>query len=526
MDLSLPLEAFGEPLVSYAINVPTLDESRFTETQKSILEILTQASIEVLRQDSPTQRNFTRRQFIARTFEGPQDHGIISQSRSMCGSPPPTFDEPDPVKRDLYRLVYELYPLTLVRHEAVFGLSSSWDRYQASSVLAFKAGDSLARHALADSDLAKLYPGDWHDKMSRNNLYEVTSNMTWISGSSRSEQLIALPDALASFTFQSGAIAGANDFWDYLPHASRAVDLARRLANGQAVAIPLVVGFTNISFEPGVTILLDEGRARSAEERTSSIAGGYSGTSSATVVVALEVSERLLEVVEGVSNDRAFEKRLELMGARAEAAWRAVNIASYAFILASRENEIFAPQVDGYVELNPISSGATQRHTYRYPSTFPPRSLDTRDARRVEMRFREIKARHPDSLNVTMKRLVSAVSQRNDALDAFVDAVLCWENMFSGAPETNFKVCASIALLLEPNDPSRRAALFKRLKKLYTARSTLVHGGKEASLEEATRMKDETVWIAIQTVQSVYSRDDLVDCKSADERHQRLILGI
>jgi hypothetical protein len=83
MDLSLPLEAFGEPLVSYAINVPTLDESRFTETQKSILEILTQASIEVLRQDSPTQRNFTRRQFIARTFEGPKTT-VLFHSLAPC----------------------------------------------------------------------------------------------------------------------------------------------------------------------------------------------------------------------------------------------------------------------------------------------------------------------------------------------------------------------------------------------------------------------------------------------------------
>jgi hypothetical protein len=59
---------------------------------------------------------------------------------------------------------------------------------------------------------------------------------------------------------------------------------------------------------------------------------------------------------------------------------------------------------------------------------------------------------HPKRLGIAMRRMLSAVSDRTDLLDGFIDAVMAWENMFSGRPETNLRVCGAIAWLLEPDD--------------------------------------------------------------------------
>jgi hypothetical protein len=41
---------------------------------------------------------------------------------------------------------------------------------------------------------------------------------------------------------------------------------------------------------------------------------------------------------------------------------------------------------------------------------------------------------------------------------AVIDAVLAWENIFSGQPETYLRVCGAIALLLASGDYEQRAS--------------------------------------------------------------------
>jgi hypothetical protein len=123
-----------------------------------------------------------------------------------------------------------------------------------------------------------------------------------------------------------------------------------------------------------------------------------------------------------------------------------------------------------------------------------------------------------------MRRTLSAISDRTDLLDGFIDAVMAWENMFGGRPETNLRVCGAIAWLPEPHDYNRRSQLFDEPKDLYTKRSNLVHGAAE-SVANATACRDRAVRISIDSMRHLYADDKLLTVKDSADRGGMILLG-
>jgi len=155
-----------------------------------------------------------------------------------------------------------------------------------------------------------------------------------------------------------------------------------------------------------------------------------------------------------------------------------------------------------------------------------PASYELKEGQGAEVvRFHGlIQEKHPDSLDIAMKRILGAVSQRWDATDAFIDAVVVWENAFGTSTETTFRVTGAIAKLLEPGSADDRAKLQKELKGLYETRSRLVHGAKEPKPEEAWAQRERTIAIALDVLRKLYTeRPDLLEL-SSDLRSAQLLL--
>jgi hypothetical protein len=132
---------------------------------------------------------------------------------------------------------------------------------------------------------------------------------------------------------------------------------------------------------------------------------------------------------------------------------------------------------------------------------------------------------HPKSLDVAMRRIVSAATSRTDPTDGFVDTILAWENMFSDTPETIFKICSAIALLIGPDNIEERLTFYKSLQDLYGKRSTILHGAKELGIRDASRFRDTAMEISLNCMRALYDRDDLLNVASSAERGKRIVLG-
>ncbi|MBB3698177.1 hypothetical protein KMW28_17525 [Flammeovirga yaeyamensis] len=117
------------------------------------------------------------------------------------------------------------------------------------------------------------------------------------------------------------------------------------------------------------------------------------------------------------------------------------------------------------------------------------------------------------SLEITLKRLESAIFANKTPEDSIVDAFIAWESMFSGRGDTTIKVTGSIAKFLK-NDFTERENLYKELKKLYNLRSEIVHGkpkkSKELEKENIRFVRKRIISIGIECLSKLLKDEDLL----------------
>jgi hypothetical protein len=95
--------------------------------------------------------------------------------------------------------------------------------------------------------------------------------------------------------------------------------------------------------------------------------------------------------------------------------------------------------------------------------------------------------------------------------DALVDAAIALESMFAVTQELSFRLSVAVAHLLA-DEPEGREDLYRRVKKLYTLRSAIVHGGKVPDLIGEER--DDAIRIAIAVLETLlFERRDLLSMK-------------
>lgn len=156
--------------------------------------------------------------------------------------------------------------------------------------------------------------------------------------------------------------------------------------------------------------------------------------------------------------------------------------------------------------------------------TFPPFEIEEsllRGAAHYEARIDKFHS----ALEAGGGRLVSAVSERFDARDAFVDSMICMEAMFGSRGETTFKVAASMANVLHPNDGASRLATYRRLKQLYGRRSDIVHGSDTGGKTNPTKLRDEGIRLALTALCAL--SDDYAELLPlvSEKRMESILIG-
>ncbi len=77
---------------------------------------------------------------------------------------------------------------------------------------------------------------------------------------------------------------------------------------------------------------------------------------------------------------------------------------------------------------------------------------------------------------ITLRRLVTAFSERQSSEDAILDLLIALESLFGSSIEINFKLSLCIAKILNPTDETARRQTYNKMRDAYTFRSKTVHG--------------------------------------------------
>ncbi|MDX2544456.1 HEPN domain-containing protein [Streptomyces sp. WI04-05B] len=129
-----------------------------------------------------------------------------------------------------------------------------------------------------------------------------------------------------------------------------------------------------------------------------------------------------------------------------------------------------------------------------------------------------------ENLGHAPQRLLRAITERQDPVDALVDAVIVWEAIFGTHSEITFRVCGSLARLL-CSTVDERLAFVKEAKGIYGMRSKIVHGASGIRPEKIHASRDEAVHVAIRTLRAlVQDRPDLLAIADSGKRSERIML--
>lgn len=293
----------------------------------------------------------------------------------------------------------------------------------------------------------------------------------------------------------------------------------RALADGQPIDAPSLVAFTGAHLTEGEPISLGTaGFLRPAEDRdvgtffrdSQSVATVFETTESVRIHSVQMRNPDQGETFDGPDVKASSAALRHRQNARSQS-----DLLRLAVLLASGEQILVMREAGRYVlDLVGMGGATAVEDDSRGRGTL---DLDGETAARVALWFERISEGYRPELGIGVRRLLSAATSRSNATDSFVDAVICWESLFGVRTETNFRVTAAIAKLLEPDDMVQRQALHKDLKKIYSARSAIVHGAKEPEWEQVFDYRDRSIRVAMEAMRRLFSvRTDLLRMSSED----------
>lgn len=384
---------------------------------------------------------------------------------------------------------------------------------------------------VGDADLMKLFPyapsldttGD------RNTTFVGMGYQSLIitNGPSGSLQMSSLISGLISTAVFRLLIAGEQlGLHALTQHLSVAVADLRRLARGEEVQVPTLVGLAGVRLADSSDLILPAGRLRPATPTDRELF--MSGATSFETVYVTSFATRIYSVKEHKFEDGddplSDIKRYEPRITEAHRAFtHSLDLVRLALLLASPPSTPWLARETARYVADLTSHGGSVSWDPT-PVGLPLHDVPADEYETVQGWHSWITRKHMPSLDIGVRRLLSAATMRTDPIDGFVDAVICWESLFGVQTETTFRVTGSIAKLLEPENPRGREALQRELKGLYAKRSRLVHGGPEPSPEEAIQLRQRAIDVATDCLRIFYrDRDDLIGLAS-DARGARVLL--
>ena len=386
---------------------------------------------------------------------------------------------------------------------------------------------------MRDESLSRLFPGAPSDLgTTRRDLDSVHSDILWSDGQGGGLQLNSVLPALLEAAYRLYVLDKKDTATEYLQYTKLILQQAQALARGDTVEVPYIVGLSNISLGSDEQLNLAFGRITPPDPSALRLItrGTQSIEQRISAVLHASFPLKLLDIKPWdptqSSHTEEEEKLLSRLSEYRRAADRRIDLSRFALLLTSRETLIGTPIVLSAILL-PVSQGSSFGVNIASNAPVPPVTLDGDMATEAESWSHKLAANQPHSLDVGMRRLLSAVTVRFDPADGLVDAVICWENMFGTAQETRFRVCGAMAKILEPASPAKRGQLNKELKRIYDVRSKLVHGShKVPGPREAAGDRDKALLYALDSIRKLHGRPDLLAITGSADRSTTLLLDL
>jgi hypothetical protein len=477
-------ERLGAPFLAYVCNASVEEirkrasgSSRLNQSSESVLGEVLHLANEVLESrgfvndgggeivESPTDA-------LARlcSFVDSLGMGIATSLRVRAGGRFESLPDDDPGLRAVLSMARDYYPALLLPR----GERSAFDSMPfpfTRAALDFKhPGVSEFVDALDKGDPLRGYFEDGP-------ISETASARTTITRSGRGGALNAgfLPNTFLMNGEQRAWLGGSISLSSYLAAVAEEVRAARRLVAEEEVAVRVAVGLGPIELAEGIRIATPWGVFRSPNAWEARWAPSRAGA-------ILEVTFPMAIYFWNFGDPIPAAAQAGLLDPM-RSLEEAVDRMRFALAIGlERERPIAIAPLWHFIPDPLVMPG------FRPFSSAPAMTRNEMDMSDEPLLrpWMDLVQRHVDpSLDLPIRRLLSALSSRDKPEDGLVDAMIALESLFgTGQGEITFRLSVALAWLLGKDGDDRNAKQ-KEIAVLYGLRSKVVHGGRLTYQEAA-----------------------------------------
>ncbi|WP_433078709.1 hypothetical protein ACQP1P_38115 [Dactylosporangium sp. CA-052675] len=457
---------------------------------------------------------------------GGKRSSIFNAWRIRCGGLIPDFRTGDPLMDVLAPYLSDIYPTTILfRH-----LTGQPWRFQVMP--SFGSDVDLMRDfgdaVLADPALSRLFPNRAEDSL------QVSAHFLSNTGRAGTLQLPILPSAIFGAAYAMFRLRQQSSAPDLRDSVATTIDLLRSLAGGRTVSVPAWIGVGNIAIpedllelpwgnllkypEPTQLEIIPSG-ARPAvgtdTEGANVTLGAILETRfAAQIVVTDQPPSSEVATVWPATMAREFAK---LDGHFANT--------SLAATLATERNPPAGCRRLWTAIFDPTSFG--HHLSFRTDATPPvaPHIFSPSEADSLQQWSQILNSTSVAKFSISQRRILSAVAERVDPVDGFIDVIVAWESLFAGTDqgELSFRISSAMASLLYERGPDRIAEQ-KRLVALYNKRSKVLHGAQEITPEDALESRDYAVRAILECIRRLFH--DYPEMLQDPNRSKAIILNL
>jgi Apea-like HEPN len=530
---ALLADTFGTQLLAYlcaadeeAITHRLEGQVAFGQTQEQVLAQLLTLATQLAATAAEDNVPIALRLDVLGRFVESAGTSIANALRLQAGGQIDLAIPDDPVAGPLALLLRDAFPLMLIPGERTFS-----HLHLTGAVWTSPYRKAFEEAVLADADLSRLFVeesegGDW-----RSMVYRST-------GSGGGLQLGLLADLLLTNAWWLGRLNGDCGRDALAGTLVSLLDLLRRATRGEPCEVKALVAFTGIVLDGVDEMQLPFGVLRSVRDHERELAppsleghishkygagDGVTASYAGDVVLEATVEYRLKVEPQNFDTFTAWPSDLRSFE-RLEANLDSIRLAS---LLAGDAEAMLTLVPTWRMVFDPLSWGPLR--SWSDPRTGPsiaPRGMTATAAEELAAWTQAVHTHRRSSFDIAIRRTISASASRVDQLDALVDLVIAWENLFgSGQGESTLRVSAALGWLLG-STAEQREEIQAKAAKVYALRSAVVHANRVVTPEEAVKALSVAQRLTLAALRVLFrERTDLLALGKSGDRSRVLLMG-
>lgn len=378
----------------------------------------------------------------------------------------------------------------------------------------------IARAFLKDSKLKKLFPeitqeADLTDLMTKN----ISTNIITNAGSGGTEQLFGLISSLIILAIDIAAVSDPSGSGESIVKAiPAAIKRLQDFADGKIIELPIIIGLSGFEVDGEIDIVFDKNtKIRNLTEIEKNLLldpRDYNVKSA----IFTTLKQKMIFTGSWEKIEKIFSEGKSKISKEFVELDEKISSIRLALVLAmSTTDDYFIANEAGSYSSGVLSSQMQMRpFVSRRIFANTPIKLKQSSSEVVINKYDTIKSIDTSTIEIAKRRLLSAAGGRDDPTDAYIDAVMCWENIIGAETEVAFKVCASIAKLVTENVVDQ-LAVYEKLKGVYDQRSKLVHGSSKVKNDKIYEYSKYSILTGVKLMNTILeSNQEILNIKPED----------